>query len=71
MTCPIHVGNEFRWTESYKDARHGDLVRIDDIYVDEDGVPQVTVQQTDASRELITASDIHEKVESGLLEKLE
>ena len=71
MTCWIEVGDTFVWQEDYKVVEAGDTVNVDQIRVDEDGVPWVDILNYRDEGEKVTAGDIQEKVEAGLLEKEE
>ena len=69
MTCWIEVGDTFVWQEDYKCVQEGDTVEVELIRVDEDGVPWVDVLNYRDEGEKVTAGDIQEKVEDGLLVK--
>jgi len=69
MACWIEEGDTFVWQEDYKVVEAGDTVEVECIRVDEDGVPWVDVINYRDEGEKVTAEDIHNKVERGLLEK--
>jgi hypothetical protein len=69
MTCWVEVGDTFVWQEDYKVVQEGDTVEVECIRVDEDGVPWVDVINYRGEGEKVTAGDIQDKVERGLLER--
>jgi len=71
MTCWIEVDDVFVWQEDYKVVQEGDTVVVEEIRVDEDGVPWVDVINYRNEGEKVTAGDIQEKVEEGLLARQE
>ena len=67
--CFIEVGDTFVWQDDHKSAREDDTVLVQTIRVDEDGTPWVDILNYRDEPEKIAASDIHEKVDEGLLAK--
>jgi len=68
--CFIEVGDTFVWQDDHKSAREDDTVLVRTIRIDEDGTPWIDILNYRDEPEKIAASDIHEKVDEGLLAKV-
>ena len=61
---PIDIGDTFNWNES------GGIVKVINMYIDEDGITQVRVEDGDTTQ-TVTATDLIRVLQTGNLRRLE